>query len=439
MRTAIIFLTGWLGVSAGVASEAPLTGFVAGADFSHAALFESRGRAYRDGGQARDPFELLRQHGVTCVRLRLFTSSAQQATNNPYNFINNLDYTLPLAVRVKQAGLRFLLNFHYSDTWADPGKQTMPAAWTNLDFTALEERIYQYSRDTVTAFREAGAMPDFVQVGNEITGGLLWPHGRVGGAYDTSAQWNNLGRLLRSAIRGVNDAATGAPPRIVIHIDRGGDWGATQWFFDRLNAQQVPYDIIGLSYYPFWHGSLEDVRRCLTNAASRYARPVAVMETAFPWVTTNWNGTAIAPIVGFAPGPQGQVRFLETLAGIVKAVPNGRGWGLVWWGSEYQPVPGFNLAGFEGRSFFDYQGNALPILPALGQQARPALLPPRKEGASLLRLQSPGPAGSRLELQSSTNLADWQVVTLLTNHLGLANAVLPLTHPPARVFRLRQL
>lgn len=420
-------------------AEAPRTGFIAGADFSHAAWFESRGKVYRGEGQAQNPFALLRTNGLTCVRLRLFTSSAQQATNNPYNYINNLAYTLPLAVRVKQAGLRLMLDFHYSDTWADPGKQTKPAAWTNLTFPELEQRLYEYNRDTITAFQQAGAPPDFVQVGNEITPGILWPDGRVGGDYDTPAQWSNLGRLLKAAVRGIQDAAGTNVPQLVLHIDRGGDWGATQWFFDKLQAQQVPFDIIGLSYYPFWHGTLDQLRTCLTNAALRYAKPLIVAETAFPWVATNWNGTAVGPIVGLNPSPAGQVQFVETLAAILRAVPNGRGLGLFWWGSEYQPVTGQNLAGFEGRSFFDYQGNALPVLPAVGRTARPVILPPRRDGASLLRFNIPGPAGSRLDVEASTNSLAWLRLATVTNQNGSANAAFPLSDPPARFFRVRQL
>jgi arabinogalactan endo-1,4-beta-galactosidase len=433
-------LLGLLALAAvpGFASEAPQTGFIAGADFSHAAFFEARGKVYRSGGQARDPFAILRTNGLTCVRLRLFTSSAQQAASNPYNYINNLDYTLPLAVRVKQAGLRLQLDFHYSDTWADPGKQTKPAAWTNLSFTQLEQRIYEYSRDTITAFKQAGALPDDVQIGNEITPGLLWPDGRVGGSYDTAAQWSNLGRLLKSAIRGVREAASPAVPRIVIHIDRGGDWAATQGFFDKLNTQQVPCDIIGLSYYPFWHGTLDQLRTCLTNAAARYGKPVLIAETAFPWVATNWDGSTAAPIVGINPSAAGQVQFAETLAGIVKAVPNGRGLGIFWWGSEYQPLSGHNLAGFEGRSFFDYQGNALPVVGALGRQARLLIPPPRRDGASLLRLSVPGPTGGVLDLERSTNLATWLTLATLTNSNGTANATVPLQETPAGFFRVRQ-
>ena len=147
--------------------------------FSHLAYFESRGITYKDGGRVQDGIQILKNHGINCVRLRLFTSSAAQASADPYNYINNTDYTVPLAVRVKNAGLKFLLDFHYSDSWADPGKQTKPSAWTNLNFTQLVQQMRTYNSNTIAAFAAAGAMPDYVQIGNEITQGMLWPDGRI--------------------------------------------------------------------------------------------------------------------------------------------------------------------------------------------------------------------------------------------------------------------
>lgn len=421
-------------------AEAPRTGFLAGADFSHVAFFESRGRVYRDGGVAQDSLGILQRHGLTCVRLRLFTSSAAQAASDPYNSINNLDYTLPLALRVKQAGLRLLLDFHYSDTWADPGHQTKPAAWAGLTFAQLEQRMYDYNRDTLAAFQAAGAMPDIVQVGNEITAGLLWPEGRVGGAYDTSAQWSNLGRLLKAAVRGLQDAAGAQPPRLIVHLDRGGDWAGTQWFFDRLAAQAVGFDIIGQSYYPFWHGTLGDLRRCLTNAVQRYGKPVLIAETAFPWVTTNWDGTPIPTnlTAGIPAGPAGQVQFAGELAKLIQSVPGGKGLGVVWWGAEYQRLPGFNLAGFEGRSFFDSGGNLLPMADALAGLARPVLTPPQRVGGNQLRFTVPGPAGHMLDLESTERFANWATLTTVTNVGGTAVFTLPATHAPGAFFRVRQ-
>jgi arabinogalactan endo-1,4-beta-galactosidase len=341
------------------------TPFLVGADCSHVGFFEAHGKVYKENGVAVDPFHLLKEDGVNCVRLRLFTGSDDYAKQDSYNTINNLTYTVPLAVRVKQAGLPLLLDFHYSDTWADPGKQVKPSAWKDLTFDQLEERLYAYNRDCIAAFKKAGAMPDYVQVGNEITPGMLWPEGRVGGKSDTPEQWAKLGRLLKAAIRGIKAAAGTEPPKLIIHIDRGGDWKATQWYFDHLREQNVEFDIIGESYYPFWHGSLKDLQSCLTNAAMRYQKPVIVAETAFPWN----NSRGDKAIVGILPGKEGQVEFLQQLAAILKAVPNGKGLGIFYWAAEFQPLDGTNLAKFEGSSFFDETGNALPVLKAFGQLA----------------------------------------------------------------------
>jgi arabinogalactan endo-1,4-beta-galactosidase len=336
--------------------------FIAGVDASHLKFFEDRGVVYRESGEPRDPLELLKRRGVNCVRLRLFTSSTAQAQGDAYNRINNLDYTVPLAARVKQAGLTFLLDFHYSDTWADPGKQAKPSAWTNLSFAGLEQRMLDYNSNCIAAFKAAGAMPDYVQVGNEIIGGLLWPDGRVGGAYENPTQWSQLGRLLKAAIRGIKDAAVGQPPKIMIHIDRGGDWAATQWYFDNLQRQQVEFDLMGQSYYPFWHGGLSALRDCLTRSANRYGKPVVVAETAFPWTNS-------AEVVGFPATPSGQSQYVIELAKIVKSLPGGLGRGIIWWGTEYQRLNGVGTAGFEYRSFFDTGGNILPAAGALGQLA----------------------------------------------------------------------
>lgn len=363
----------FLAIFAAAASVAAAAGeFIAGADFSHVAWFESRGKVYRDGGRKQDPLTILRSHGINCVRLRLFTSSAAQAKASPYNSINNLDYTVPLAARVKKAGLQFMLDFHYSDSWADPQKQAKPAAWEGLAFDQLEQRMFEHNRDSIAAFRRAGAMPDTVQVGNEITPGLLWPDGRVGGERDTPEQWAKLARLLKAAVRGIRQAAGAEMPKIVIHLDRGGDWGTTRWFFDHLREQQVEFDIIGQSYYPLWHGTLDDLRTCLANAAERYRKPVLVAETGFPWVETEWDGKPLKPLVGIPAGKEGQVRFVEELGKVVKGVPGGKGIGIVWWAAEFLPMPGTNLSGFEGRSFFDHDGNALPVIEAFGLLARPA-------------------------------------------------------------------
>jgi arabinogalactan endo-1,4-beta-galactosidase len=409
--------------------------FIAGADMSHLAFFESRGVIYRENGQPGDALAILKRHGLTCVRLRLFTSSPAQAQSDPYNYVNNLDYTLPLALRVKAAGLQLMLDFHYSDTWADPGHQRKPNTWTNLAFPDLVLQMRVYNSNTIAQFKAAGAMPDWVQVGNEITGGLLWPDGRVGGSYDTPAQWSQLGQLLNAAVKGIQDASGTSMPRIVVHIDRGGDWSGTQWFFDHLQGQQVPFDVIGESYYPFWHGPLASLATCLTNAAQRYQKPVVIAETAFPWNNSVWAG----PLVGLPSSPDGQMRFVASLAPLTEHLPGGLASGMVWWGTEYQKVVGVNGAGFDTASFFDAQGNVLPAADAVGQLALPIQLSGSRQDSTLLLSWPLSGAGASPEVATNLlPLVSWQSLTNLPELSPTGFSLrLPIASGPCRFYRLR--
>jgi arabinogalactan endo-1,4-beta-galactosidase len=409
--------------------------FIAGADLSLLAYFETNGIVYRDNGQAGDAIQILKNHGINCIRLRLFTSSATQAQADPYDYINNLTYTVPLAVRVKNAGLQFMLDFHYSDTWADPGKQATPAAWTNLTFAQLVPQMRAYNSNAIATFAAAGAMPDYVQIGNEITGGMLWPNGRLTGTWSsTNASWIRLGQLMTNAVQGIQDAAAaaGAPmPKIVVHIDRGGDWNTTRSYFDNLNAQGVPYDIIGESYYPFYHGPYTSLANCVTNAAKRYGKPIFIAETDFPYIysTNLW---------GIPATTNGQVQFVVTLAQIVKGAPNNLGAGVFWWGAEYQ-YPGANQAGVGTRSFFGSDANLLPAADAVGELAAPvdinvSLVPPN------LMLQWPL-SGAGMNLMTTTTLgppAGWLFVTNPIQNTGTTyNVTLPIDPVQSRFYRLQ--
>ena len=394
---------------------------------SHLAFFEQRGADYRAGGQTQDALSILKDRGVNCVRLRLFTSSAAQAQSDPYNSINNLDYTLPLAVRARNAGLQFLLDFHYSDTWADPGHQAKPAAWTSLTFQQLVLQMRFYNSNCIAAFRAAGAMPEYVQVGNEVIAGMLWPDGGNGDA----AHWGQFGQLLKAAIQGIRDAAGTNMPKIIVHIDRGGDWGATQWFFDNLNQQGVPFDIIGQSYYPFWHGSLDALRNCLTNTVSRYQKPVLVAETAFPFTNS-------AAVQGIPASTDGQVTFAIALAQIVKSVPGSMGIGVFWWGTEYQPLSGYSLAGFDSKSFFENSGNVLPVAEAWGQFTAPLVMSATLSGADLSLSWPLSGAGMPLLEASSLEPLVWLPVQDPIQSSGQGFSVtLPLGANGQRFYRLQ--
>jgi arabinogalactan endo-1,4-beta-galactosidase len=399
--------------------------FIAGADFSHLGFFEDRGIVYKEGGGSQDALAILKRGGLNCVRLRLFTSSAEQARADAYNYTNNLEYTLPLAARVKRAGLELMLDFHYSDSWADPGKQNKPAAWAGLNFAGLEQRMYDYNSNTIAAFSAVGLCRSMCRWGTRSSAACFGRKGASEAVLTPPAQWTNFTRLVKAAIRGIKDAAGTNAPKIIIHIDRGGDWGGTQWFFDNLLQRQVEFDIIGESYYPWWHGSLTALRTCLNNAANKYGKPLVVIETAFPW-TNSTN------IVGIPASPEGQTQFVTELAKIVKGVPNGRGVGICWWGAEYVRLQGAALAGFDRRSFFDFEGNALPVVKAVGQLAAPVRMRADFRD-NALTLQWPL-SGAALSLAASTNLTlpSWARVTNTVQSTGAVFSVMLRTDENAR-------
>ena len=343
------------------------TPFWIGADVSFLSQLETAGAQYSDDGFSEELLSMLKRHGVNSLRLRLW--------HTPVAGHSALDEVLAMAKRIEAAGFALLLDFHYSDTWADPGRQTKPAAWDGASFEVLQDSVYQYSYQVITRLRDAGISPAMVQVGNEIIQGMLWDDGRVGGAFDTPSQWQNLSLLLGKGIQGIQDALDEADPtRIMIHIDRGADLAGARWFFDNLVAQELNFDAIGLSYYPWWHGTLEAFDRTIDDLAGRYEKPVYLVETAYPW-TLNWfdntNNIVGLPehvLPGYPATPAGQAAFMRDVIQTVKAVPEDRGKGVFYWAPEYVAVPGVGSP-WENVTLFDFTGAALEALDALAAES----------------------------------------------------------------------
>lgn len=318
----------------------PLRGadYAVGADLSFLKQAEDRGTVFKDNGEAKPGLQIFKDHGYDWIRLRLFHS--------PTNLPNNLEYTIHLARQARELKFKFLLNYHYSDTWADPQRQFIPTAWKGKSHAELVQAVHDYTRDTIITFREAGVMPDMVQIGNEVSPGMLWPDGKL------PDNWNNFAELIKAGIKGVDDGRdTYARPRIMIHIDKGGDKARTKWFFDKLNSYNLDYDVIGQSYYPWWHGTLLDLRENLNFMATTYNKDVILVEVAYCWRPTEYRNEP-AP---FPETPEGQREFLEAVNRLVLDTPNGRGKGIFWW----EPAVGGHL---RNRSFFNDDGNALPVL-----------------------------------------------------------------------------
>ncbi len=335
------------------------TPYLVGGDMSFLHRIENRGGVFWENGVARDALEIFREHGFNTVRLRIWHS--------PPDGYNGLDTTLYLARRAKTLGFLLLLDIHYSDSWADPKKQYKPKAWQGISFSALVDSVYDYTFRLMRVFKEQGLLPEIVQVGNEITNGMLWPDGKVGGVYDTPAQWEKLGRLLKAAVRAIREAVPQDSVQVMIHIDRGGDYRGSTWFFDNLIWQGVEFDLIGLSYYPFWHGGLHRLQYNLENLFPRYGKELVVVETGYPWTLQNFDATGnlVNSIdtaeTGYPPTPEGQLRFLQDLNRVVRCVPGGRG--IIYWEPEYITSPGFGSV-WENLALFDQNGAVLPAMDA---------------------------------------------------------------------------
>jgi arabinogalactan endo-1,4-beta-galactosidase len=318
--------------------------YAIGADVSFLAKCEQDGVVFKENGKPIEVLALLREHHYNWIRLRVFHDPSVAADHLP----NDLNYTLALAKRAKAEGFHFLLDLHYSDSWADPGKQPTPSAWSNLTHKQLAKQVFIYTRDTVAAFAAAGVMPDMVQVGNEVTNGMLWPDGKL------PQNWNNFAGLLKAGIRGVKAGRGSATrPRIMIHIERSGDLDAAVAFLDNLNAHHVRFDVLGLSYYPRWHGGIAKMRDNLRDLALRYHHPIMVVETAYDWTPADFAGKTS----DFPESPEGQLAFLRAVDAAVRAIPGGLGQGVFWWEPAAE-------GGLRDRSFFDKQGNVLPVISA---------------------------------------------------------------------------
>lgn len=244
-------------------------GKVLGADISFLPELESRGVKFSDKGIQKDAIQILKDHGFNYIRLRIFNNPAADSGYSPQKGFCDLAHTMQMAKRIKKAGLKFLLDFHYSDYWADPGKQFKPSAWKGFNFLQLKDSVYQFTKKVITELKAQGTEPDMVQVGNEINHGMIWPDGHVN-------HFDSLAQLFKAG----SDAVLSVDPKIIImmHIALGGQNDESVFFINNMLARGVNFDVIGESYYPKWHGTLSDLQNNLNNLAKRYDKDVIVVE-----------------------------------------------------------------------------------------------------------------------------------------------------------------
>ncbi|GAB7127680.1 glycosyl hydrolase 53 family protein [Silvimonas sp. JCM 19000] len=361
--------------------------FIMGADVSTlAAVEQAGGKFYNAAGQPQDAIAILKANGVNWLRLRLWHTPVNAADvveggktishkGDPVGGgSNDLATTIQLAKRAKAAGLKYLLDIHYSDFWADPQTQTKPAAWQDLHGAALQKAVFDYTADVLKQLDAAGVAPDMIQIGNELNGGMLWPDGKTWQSGPDEVVGGNDGfvALLRQGIAAVraDDAQHGKRhTRIAIHLANGNDNALYRRVFDVLTGAKLDFDIIGLSYYPYLHGGVEDLRRNMDDLAFHYAKPVAVLEVSYAWTLKNgdnWPDLFNADsqkVIGYQASVQGQASLLRDTIDGVAQVPAHRGLGLFYWEPAWLPNVGWRTGegnAWDNQTLFDFAGHALP-------------------------------------------------------------------------------
>jgi len=283
--------------------------FSKGGDISWLPQMEDGGyKFYNDQGVEEDCFKILKDHGMNTVRLRTWVNPSDNKTSGHCS----KEETVAMAVRAQQWGMRVMINFHYSDTWADPGKQVKPKAWEGHDFSQLLKDLYDYTFDVMTALKTAGISPEWVQVGNEIPGGMIYPEG-------STANWPQLAQLINKGYEAVK--AVCPESKVILHVDQGNNNARFRWWFDNAKANGAKYDVIGLSYYPYWLDghpdytlSIDDLGNNLKDMASRYNKEVMVVEVGGEDVKV-----------------QNTYDMLMAVQKKVREVPHGKGLGVLYW------------------------------------------------------------------------------------------------------------
>lgn len=370
--------------------------FIKGMDISTLVEVESCGGKYYDYGKEGDLFDILKSYGTNAVRIRLW-NDPYDGQGMPYGAgTNDTGTMLKLAKRAKAHGMDILLDFHYSDFWADPGKQFKPKAWENMDAEQLEQAVYDYTAKILGICMENGCLPDMVQTGNELSNGMLWPDGQIFDE-DTAAsigrvpEYDNLARFVSAGIRAVKAADPGI--KTMIHLDNGGNNELYRRWFDNYIKRGEDFDVIGLSYYPFWHGTLDDLSANMEDIAKRYGKELIIAEVSMGFTMEDYKdyeklpdgerkGMAtkqeLASKIEYPMTKEGQADFMKDLLDRICRVPGGLGAGFYYWEPAWIPVQGSGWATKESlkyindpgpcgnewanQALFDYNGNVLPAL-----------------------------------------------------------------------------
>ncbi|KAG7448735.1 endogalactanase [Guyanagaster necrorhizus] len=309
MLPSILFLL--LAVFAGVHSLSYI-----GADFSSLVNLENSGTSYSDGGSTEAFETILTNHGANIARIRVWTSES----DDEYS----LDYGLALAKRAVDAGMALLIDLHYSDTWADPSDQAIPSAWDE-DLDSLNTSIYTYTLDLVNAFIDQGTTIDYIQIGNEINGGILWPTGEV-----STNGYEPLSELLHSAVSAVREASS--TTKTVIHLANGWDEDSVSYFYKNIFYQGAleleDVDVMAFSFYPFYDedATLSALKSSLNAVVSAYAKDIMIVETDWPY-----ECSSVVLSESISVSVSGQETWMSDIKTMLEDLSDDHGVGLFYW------------------------------------------------------------------------------------------------------------
>lgn len=326
-----------------------------GGDISLLPEYEAAGAKYKthDGRPIAELLPWLSEQGMNAMRVRLFVNPADYTEEDADpNACQTMDYILPLCQRIKAQGMALMLDFHYSDTWADPGKQWIPKAWQNLSEEELPGKVYDYTRESLATLKAAGVTPDFIQTGNEISYGMLWgkPGDSDADLYKTfngsNKNWDRLANLLKEAGRACREECPEAG--IVLHTERVKSSNELHNFYRQMNRLGVEYDIIGLSYYPYFHGNMATLDKALTLLEKSWPdKQIMIVETGYAY---KWEVPGTSEKVDYPYSDAGQNEFAKALVATLEKHPAVDG--LFWWWMEYNAY-GTKLSNWYNAPLFD--------------------------------------------------------------------------------------
>lgn len=351
--------------------------FAMGVDLSYVNQIEDHGGIYRDSGMIRDPFQIMKSRGANMVRVRLWHNPqwVREVYNDQekplYSGYNDVEKTIN---RAKQAGMAVNLDFHYSDFWADPGRQEPPAAWENItNLDVLKDSVYNYTLSVLKKLDAKGLMPEMVQIGNETNCGMMMTGTKSGfpSLNVCNGHWANMGTIINSGIKAVRDASAQSQikPRIALHV---ADPKNLEWWFEKAvsDGKITDFDVIGFSYYYNWHTqvSFQALPALITKLKNAYSKDVMILETAYPWTTSgndSYNNIlgGSAPLQGFPFTKEGQRDYMISLT---QAVILAGGKGIMYWEPAWitssMKDPWGTGSSWENATFFDFEGNTLPVI-----------------------------------------------------------------------------